>query len=207
MKTTFSEFLPTTLKCTILFFIPLLNGLVRIWKSWPQLWRCKSKPSFLESKKLEVQVAACTFNRRHNWKSIWWSKYIDPTKIPHQKSMYQQTWPKKVVESTSVNLSGLKTVIQTYSVALVWINQRPKKNLLNFFSNHTPMLGQKTHSGPIQMPSSVSFPWSNRDFLITLKTSIPNNLTASNYENILTLGLWSMRGIAHTFGSPGVKAT
>lgn len=131
---------------------------------------------------------------------------IDPTKIPHQNSMYQQTWPK-VVESTSVNLSGLTTVIQTHSVALVWINQRPKKNLLNLFSNHTPMLGQKTHSGPIQMPSSVSFPWSNYDFFHNPEASIPNNLTASNYETILTLGLGSMRGIAHTFGAPGVKAT
>lgn len=112
--------------------------------------------------------------------------------------MYQQTWPK-VVESTSVNLSGLTTVIQTHSVALVWINQRPKKNLLNLFSNHTPMLGQKTHSGPIQMPSSVSFPWSNCDFFHSPEASIPNNLTASNYETILTLGLGSMHGIAHTF--------
>ena len=79
----------------------------------------------------------------------------------------QNTSPKTYVSTNLAKKSGginLRQPLWTHNrdsnlFRRTCLNQqRAGKNLLKFFSNRTPMLGQKTHSGPIQMPSSVSFP-------------------------------------------------
>lgn len=84
-----------------------------------------------ESKKLKVQVAACTFNRRHNWNQVVGRNTLIQPKYLARKSMYSINKPgQKWLNQPPINLSGLTTLIQTYSLALVWINQRAGKNWL-----------------------------------------------------------------------------
>lgn len=165
MKTTFSEFLLTTLKCTILFFSLLLNCLVRIWNHGFNFEGASQNHHFRVKKSWRCKLQhAPSIDCQHNWNQFvggntsFQPKYLTKNLCinkPGQKkwlnqppstSLDSQPWfkpiPSHLFESTNM-------LVKTCSIFSRIVHQ---------------MLGQKTHSGPIQMPSSVSFPWSNRDF-------------------------------------------